>query len=196
MSLTDLQGIAEEVVQRARGQGFVVRREIREALAQAGLPETHWKDVLALAQAFLHHRHGRYYYVSVVNSRPRSDRQQREVQQAVRQIIHDYRVGTTEVERRQHGRVPFIQPTKILLPDHREIQLLSRDISPTGIRLIGTRSLQGQKVRVMIPRQDNGQGDWCFLVQILWSSQIGENLVEHGGVFLELLDPHQLKLRG
>ncbi len=175
MSLTDLQGIAEEVVQRARGQGFVVRREIREALVQAGLPETHWKDVLALAQAFL--------------------RQQREVQQAVRQIIHDYRVGTTEVERRQHGRVPFIQPTKILLPDHREIQLLSRDISPTGIRLIGTRSLQGQKVRVMIPRQDNGQGDWCFLVQILWSSQIGENLVEHGGVFLELLDPHQLKLR-
>ncbi len=196
MSLTDLQGIAEEVVQRARGQGFVVRREIREALAQAGLPETHWKDVLVLAQAFLHHRHGRYYYVSVVNSRPRNDRQQREVQQAVRQIIHDYRVGTTDVERRQHGRVPFIQPTKILLPDHREIQLLSRDISPTGIRLIGTRSLQGQKVRVMIPRQDNGQGDWCFLVQILWSSQIGENLVEHGGVFLELLDPHQLKLRG
>jgi hypothetical protein len=196
MSLTDLQGIAEEVVQRARGQGFVVRREIREALAQAGLPETHWKDVLALAQAFLHHRHGRYYYVSVVNSRPRNDRQQREVQQAVRQIIHDYRVGTTDVERRQHGRVPFIQPTKILLPDHREIQLLSRDISPTGIRLIGTRNLQGQKVRVMIPRQDNGQGDWCFLVQILWSSQIGENLVEHGGVFLELLDPHQLKLRG
>ncbi|HEV2949915.1 MAG TPA: PilZ domain-containing protein [Gemmataceae bacterium] len=196
MSLTNLQGIAEEVVQRARGQGFVVRREIREALAQAGLPETHWKDVLALAQAFLHHRHGRYYYVSVVNSRPRTDRQQREVQQAVRQIIHDYRVGTTDVERRQHGRVPFIQPTKILLPDHREIQLLSRDISPTGIRLIGTRSLQGQKVRVLIPRQDNGQGDWCFLVQILWSSQIGENLVEHGGVFLESLDPHQLKLRG
>jgi len=196
MSLTDLQGIAEEVVQRARGQGFVVRREIREALSQAGLPETHWKDVLALAQAFLHHRHGRYYYVSVVNAKPKGDQHQREVQQAVRQIVHDYRVGTTEVERREHGRVPFVQPTKILLPDHREIQLLSRDISPTGIRLIGTRSLQGQKVRVLIPRQDNGQGDWCFLVQILWSSQIGENLVEHGGVFLELLDPHQLKLRG
>lgn len=197
MSLVDLQGIADEVVQRARGQGFVVRREIREALSQAGLPETHWKDVLALAQAFLHHRHGRYYYVSVPHARPRNGhQQQREVHQAVRQIIHDYKVGTTEVERRQHGRVPLIQPTKILTPDHREIQVLSRDISPTGIRLIGTRSLQGQKVRVLIPRQDNGQGNWCFLVQILWSSQIGDNLVEHGGVFLELLDPHQLKLRG
>jgi hypothetical protein len=90
---------------------------------------------------------------------------------------------------------PFVQPTKILTPDHREIQLLSRDISPTGIRLIGTRNLQGQKVRVLVPRQDDGGGHWCFLVQILWSSQIGDNLVEHGGVFLELLEPHQLKLR-
>src|SRR5260370_37580277 len=97
MSLTDLQGIAEEVVQRARGQGFVVRREIREALVQAGLPETYWKDVLALAQAFLHHRHCRYYYVSVVNSRPRSNLQQRQVQQAFLQIIHKYRAGTTAV---------------------------------------------------------------------------------------------------
>jgi len=196
MSLTDLQGIAEHVINRARVQGFVVPREIRAALAEAGWPETQWKDVLALAQAFLHYRHGRYYYISVANARPRNDQiQQRDIQQAVRQIIHEYRVKTTDVERRQHGRVPFVQPTKILTPDHREIQLLSRDISPTGIRLIGTRNLQGQKVRVLVPRQDGGGGHWCFLVQILWSSQIGENLVEHGGVFLELLEPHQLKLR-
>jgi hypothetical protein len=196
MSLTALQGIADEVVQRARGQGYIVRREIQEVLAQAGLPESHWKDVLALAQAFLHHRQGRYYYVSVPKARSRNGHHQREVQQAVRQIIRDYRVGTIELERRQHGRVPLIQPTKILTSDHREIQLLTRDISPTGIRLVGTRNLQGQKVRVLIPRQNDGQENWCFLVQVLWSSQIGDNLVENGGVFLELLDPHQLKLRG
>jgi hypothetical protein len=195
MSLLALQGIADQVIQRARDLGFVVGRDIREALAQAGLAESHWKDVLALAQSSLHHRQGRYYYVSVPHSRNRNHHQNREVNQAVRRIIRDYRVGTTDVERRQHGRVPFVQPTRILLPDHREIQLLSRDISPTGIRLIGTRSLQGQKVRVLLPRSENGQGNWCFLVQILWSSQIGDNLVEHGGVFLELLDPHQLKLR-
>jgi hypothetical protein len=195
MSLADLQGIADQVVQRARDQGFVVGRDIRETLAQAGLAESHWKDVVALAQAFLHHRDGRYYYVSVPPSRPRNNHQQREVNQVVRQIIREYKVGTIDLERRQHGRVPFVQVTKILTPDHREIQLLSRDISPTGIRLIGSRNLQGQKVRVLIPRQGDGQGNWCFLVQILWSSQIGDNLVEHGGVFLELLDPHQLKLR-
>jgi hypothetical protein len=196
MSVTDLQGIAEHVINRARVQGFIVPREIRATLAEAGLAETQWKDVLVLAQAFLHYRHGRYYYVSMANTRPRTDQiQQRDIQHAVRQIIHEYKVKTIEVERRQQGRVPFVQPTKVLTPDHREIQLLSRDISPTGIRLIGTRSLQGQKIRVLIPRQDDGDGSWCFLVQILWSSQIGENLVEHGGTFLELLEPHQLKLR-
>ncbi len=73
MSLTDLQGIAEHVINRARVQGFVVPREIRAALAEAGWPETQWKDVLALAQAFLHYRHGRYYYISVANVRPRND---------------------------------------------------------------------------------------------------------------------------
>src|SRR5262249_32178817 len=155
MSLTDLQGIAEQVVNRARVQGFVVPREIRAALSEGGWPESQWRDVLALAQGFLHYRHGRYYYISVANVRPRNDQvQQRDLQQAVRQIMHEYRVKTTEVERRQHGRVPFVQPTKIITPDHREMHLLSRDISPTGIRLIGTRNLQGQKVRVLVPRQD------------------------------------------
>jgi hypothetical protein len=195
MSLTDLQGIAEDVINRARLRGFVVPREIRKVLAEAGLPETHWKDVLALAQTSLRFRQGRYYYISVANAQPRHQLQQRDIHQVVRQIVHEYKLKTTEVERRQHGRVLFVQPTKILTPDHREMQLLSRDISPTGIRLIGTRNLQGQKVRVLVPRQDDGGSHWCFLVQILWSSQIGDNLVEHGGVFLELLDPHQLKLR-
>jgi hypothetical protein len=196
MSLTELQGIADRVVDRARVQGFVVPREIRATLAEAGWPESQWKEVLALAHAFLHFRQGRYYYVSVVNAQPRQDQlHQRDIQQAVRQIIREYKVKTTEGERRLHGRIPFVQPTEILTSEHREIQLLSRDISPTGIRLVGTRSLQGQKVRVLIPRQDDSDGHWCFLVQILWSSQIGDNLVEHGGIFLELLDPHQLKLR-
>src|SRR6266849_4843868 len=97
MSLTDLQGIAEHVINRARVQGFVVPREIRATLAEAGWPENQWKDVLALAQAFLHFRQGRYYYVSVVSTQPRQDQlHQRDIQQAVRQIIRDYKVKTAE----------------------------------------------------------------------------------------------------
>ncbi len=195
MALPELKEIVESVLLRARAQGFVVSREIREELAGAGISEKHWKDVLALAQASLHFRQGRYYYISAANSLVRNEQShQREIQRAVREMLHQYKSKTTEVERRQHGRTPFVQPTKVITSDHRELQVLSRDLSPTGMRLIGTRSLQGQKVRVLIPRIEEESNPWCFLVQILWSSQIGDNLVENGGVFLERMDPNQLKI--
>jgi hypothetical protein len=195
MALPELKEIVESVLLRARTQGFVVSREIREELAGAGISEKHWKDVLALAQASLHFRQGRYYYISAANSLVRNEQShQREIHRAVREMLQQYKSKATEVERRQHGRTPFVQPTKVITSDHRELRVLSRDLSPTGMRLIGTRSLQGQKVRVLIPRIEEESNAWCFLVQILWSSQIGDNLVENGGVFLERLDPTQLKI--
>ena len=63
MTSTDLQGIANTVVRRAQRQGFVLPREVRQELAQAGAPDTMWKDVLALARSSLSYRKGRYYYV-------------------------------------------------------------------------------------------------------------------------------------
>jgi hypothetical protein len=195
MALPELKEIAESVIRRARNQGFVVSREIREELTGAGISEKHWKDVLALAQSSLHFRQGRYYYISAANSPARNEQnQQRDIHRAVREMLQQYKVQTTEVERRQHGRSHFVQPTKVITSDHRELQVLSRDLSPTGIRLIGTRSLQGQKIRVLIPRIGAEGNPWCFLVQILWSSQIGDNLIENGGVFLERLDPNQLTI--
>jgi hypothetical protein len=195
MALPELKEIAESVIRRARNQGFVVSREIREELTGAGISEKYWKDVLALAQPSLHFRQGRYYYLSAANSPARGElTQQRDIQRAVREMLQQYKVKTTEVERRQHGRSHFVQPIKVITSDHRELQVLSRDLSPSGIRLIGTRSLQGQKIRLLIPRLDETGEPWCFLVQILWSSQIGDNLIENGGVFLERLDPNQLTI--
>ena len=69
--------------------------------------------------------------------------------------------------------------------DQREMSLLSRDLSTTGIRLIGTRSLLGQKVRVLLPRSDSPE-PWSFLVRILWTCTVGDNLFENGGSFLEV----------
>ena len=68
--------------------------------------------------------------------------------------------------------------------DGREFTLLSRDLSTTGIRLIGTRSLLGQKIRLRIPRTDDG-GPWYFLVRILWTCAVGDDLYENGGLFVE-----------
>jgi hypothetical protein len=185
MTEIDLQRIAEAVVRRARQQGFVVPREVREELTRGGLSDTLWKDVLALARASLSYRHSRYYYVPAVSDRVRREQQQQEgLHQAVRQVIRQYRNSPALVERREQDRIDFMQPVQVQTEDGRAFTLLSRDLSPTGIRLVGPRQLLGQKLRVRLPR-NNGHGPWCFVVRVLWACAIGEDLFENGGQFLE-----------
>jgi len=185
MILTNLQGIATAVVRRAQRQGSVLPREVRDELTEAGLDATLWKDVVALARPALRYRQGRYHYVPVLSSRAQEEqRQQQAIGRAIRQLVRAVKKATPH-ERRQQGRCDFIQPVKVQTEDGREFTLLSRDISPTGIRLIGTRSLLGQKVQVSIAPSD-GAEPWSFLVRILWTCAVGDDLYENGGSFLEL----------
>jgi hypothetical protein len=183
MTDNNLEGVAERVVSRAQKQGYVVAREVREELAQASLAESLWKDVLALARASLSYRRGRYYYTSPVSERVRAEQtQQLTVQAAVRDLIQHCQSKSERVDRREQDRMDFIQPVKVIAEDGREFTLLSRDLSATGIRLIGTRRLLGQKVHVVVPL---GEGPPLeFLVRILWTCPVGDDLVENGGTFL------------
>jgi hypothetical protein len=182
-----LQGVADAVVRRAQRQGFVIPREVREELAQANEKESLWKDVVALGRGALTYRHGRYYYTTPVSDRVRREQTQlRDIQKAVRQLIRQYRAAASEVERRGEERCEFIQPVKVFTEDDREFTLLSRDISPTGIRLIGTRRFLGQKIRVKIPRTDSTT-PCSFLVRVLWTCAISDDLFENGGTFIELV---------
>ncbi len=186
MIATNLQGTAELVMRRAQRQGFVVARDVRAELANANLPETLWKDVVALARGSLSYRHGRYYYTTPVSDRVRREQsQQRDIQKAVRQLIRQYKAAANDEERREEERCAFIQPVKVQTEDQREFTLLSRDISPTGIRLIGTQRFLGQKIRVHIPRTD-GATPSSFLVRVLWTCAISDDLFENGGTFIEL----------
>jgi hypothetical protein len=187
MTSSNLQGITDAVVRRAQRQGFVIPREVREELVQANLPEALWKDVVALGQASLTFRRGRYYYTTPVSERVRREQtQQRDIQKAVRQLIRQQRAAAREIERREEDRYEFVQPVKVYTEDHREFTLLSRDISPTGIRLIGTRRFLGQKIRVDIPRTDSPT-PCSFLVRVLWTCAISDDLFENGGTFVELV---------
>ena len=108
MISTNLQGVAEFVVRRAQRQGYVVPREVREELAQAGVSESLWKDVLALARPSLSYRRGRYYYRAPVSARVREEQsQQRHIGRAVRRLMRQHRGGTAAVERREEDRVEF-----------------------------------------------------------------------------------------
>src|SRR5207302_7466404 len=110
MILTDLQGIANTIVQRAQRQGYVVPREIRAELSDAGLPDAQWKDVVELARPALYFRQGRYYYVNPVSPRLREELSQQErIQHAVRQLIRYHKRHADQVERRGQDRTDFIQ---------------------------------------------------------------------------------------
>src|SRR3954452_11826203 len=133
MNLNDLQNIADAVVRRAEKQGFVLAREVREQLAEAGLSEALWKDVVGLARPALRYRRGRYYPAASVRERILHEQdQQPAVRRAVRQIVRAHRTVAREVERRGDTRIDLIQPVKVRTEDGREFTLLSRDLSATG----------------------------------------------------------------
>jgi hypothetical protein len=184
MISTNLQGIVESVVRRAQRQGYVLPSEVREELAQASLSETLWKDVLALARPQLRYRAGRYWYNAPVSTRMRQEQEQQEgVQRAVQQVLEQHGPRPSGAERRAEERVEFVQQVEVLTEDGQTHTLLSRDLSATGIRLVGTHRLLGQKVRVCIPRTDGGE-PWNFLVRVLWTCAVGEGQFENGGAFL------------
>ncbi len=188
MTANNLQGVAEQVVHRAHRQGYVVPREVREELTAAGIADSLWKDVLALARHSLSYRNGRYYYSAPVSERVRAEQTQRlTVQAAVRDLIEQHQASASPVERRALGRVDFVQPVKVITEDKQELTLLSRDLSGSGIRLVGTRRLLGQKVRVLVPTPDGATRD--FLVRVLWTCPVGDDLVENGGTFLAVSEP-------
>ncbi len=187
MTQAKLQGIASTVVRRAQRQGYVVPREVREELAHAGLPAEQWKDVLNLARESLHYRQGRYYFLDAVSPRLQQQQSQQQiVAHAVRLVIRRHEATTAERERREQDRIDFIQPVKVQTEDGRRLNLLSRDLSPTGMRLLATRTLLGQKVRVALPNGVKGEGTW-FVLRVLWTCAVGDDLFENGGTFLEVL---------
>jgi hypothetical protein len=189
MISTNLQGVADLVIRQAQRQGFILPREIRSVLSGAGVCESLWKDVLAVARPALAYRKGRYYYAAPVSDRVRQEQsQQQGIQKAVRQLIRQYRSAAARVDRREEDRIDFVQPVKVRTEDEREYTLMTRDVSTTGIRLIGTRRLLGQKVHISIPALDDS-GAWSFVVRILWTCAVGEDLVENGGTFIEVAGP-------
>jgi hypothetical protein len=189
MISANLQGVAELVIRRAQRQGFVLPREVREILSATGLSESLWKDVVAVARPSLSYRRGRYYYQPPVSDRvARQQSQQHGIQKAIRRIIRQYRRAHDQVERRGQDRVDFVQPVQVMAEDGQEYTLLTRDLSATGIRLVGTRRLLGQKVRVRMASPTGGE-TLDFMVRILWTCAVGEDLVENGGAFLEVAAP-------
>lgn len=187
MPPTTLQKVAEAVVRQAQRQGFVVPRDVRTELKLAGLPEAQWKEVVAIAKGSLNYRQGRYYHLGALSPRLQKEQeQQRSIQKVIRRLIKQHRADIKHSERRGQTRVDFIQPVQVQTEDGKEYALLSRDLSTTGIRLLGTKRLLGQKVQVALPLGED-MPPCRLVVRILWTCAVGDDLFENGGNFLEIL---------
>jgi hypothetical protein len=189
MIQTQLRSVADNVLRRAQRQGYVVPRDVRDELTRAGLANVPWKEVLNIARESLHYRQGRYYFLEAISPRLHElQSQQQIVFHTVRELIRRHQAVRAENERRQQERIDFIYPARLQTEDHREYRVLTRDLSPTGIRLLGSRSLLGQKVRVHLVPADSSR-PCIFLVRILWSCAVGDDMFENGGSFLGMVDP-------
>ena len=187
MPMPTLQQVADIVIRRAQRQGFIVPRDVRSEMRLAGLDEKRWKEAVHLARDTLIFRQGRYYHKAAVSPRlEQEQRQHRAIAKALRPLIRQHRRKVREKERRGETRIDFVQPVQIQTEDGKEFTLLTRDLSTTGVRLIGTRRLLGQKVHVLLPTEEN-QGPHRLLLRILWTCAIGDDLFENGGAFVELV---------
>lgn len=182
-----LASVAEGVARKAQRQGYVVPREIRADLAAAGLPEDQWKDVIAQLRSALHYRQGRYYHVAAVSPRLHQEQlHQQRVAKAVRDVVREHRDAVKGRERRGQTRYDYVQPVRVRTEDGKEFGLLSRDLSTTGIRLIGTKGLLGAKVRITLT--PSGGKPLTLATRILWTCTVGDDLFENGGAFLQVVE--------
>ncbi len=99
----------------------------------------------------------------------------------VRRVVEAYQAARRKGERREKGRTDLVLPAEVRTEAGESFTLLTRDISETGLRLVGTRRLLGQRVIVRIPC---GPAHVEFAVRILWACPVGTDLVENGGSFL------------
>jgi hypothetical protein len=187
MNSIELQPVADAVLRLAKRQGFVTSRDVRVELRIAGLAEQAWKEAIAMVQGSLVYRHGRYYHKDAFSPRLQKEHaQQQAIQKAIRQLIKQHKNRDKNNERRGQARIDFIQPVKVRMEDGKEFALMSRDLSATGVRLLGTKGLLGHKVQLELPSA-NGEPACRLMVRILWTCTVGDDLFENGGSFMELL---------
>ncbi len=185
MPSSTLPEVAAAVVRQAQRQGYVVPKDIRTALRLAELSEEDWKRVANIAKDRLHYRQGRYYPLTAVSPRlQREKEQQQRIEKIIRKLLKAHRAASKRQERRGTPRVDFIQPVTVSTEDGKEFKLLSRDLSNTGIRLLGTKGLLGQKVQIALPLGES-QLQCKMTVRILWTCAVADDLFENGGVFVE-----------
>jgi hypothetical protein len=111
--------------------------------------------------------------------------QREAVCQAVRRLIRQHRATSACAEPRERDRIDFAHPVAVRTEDGRILSHVGRELSNTGIRLLGAQPLLGKMVRIHISQPEPGE-QFDFVVRILWTFAVADDLFENGGPFLEV----------
>src|SRR5262245_47377589 len=121
MASSEMQTVADAVLQLAKRQGFVTARDVRAELRIAGLSENAWKDVIASTASPLVLRQGRYYLKDAVSPRLQKEHaKQQAIIKVIKKLIKSHKSRAKTDERRGQVRVDFVQPVKIRTEDGKE----------------------------------------------------------------------------
>ncbi len=114
-----------------------------------------------------------------------------QIEQAITLLVQEQEKIDRELERRDTSRVVFLQTVKVRTDQGETLRLMTRDISFTGIRLIGAHRLLGQKIEIHIPKPTppgeipSEDSDTILQVRVLWTCEVGDQLYENGGTILD-----------
>lgn len=190
MNPPDLQSVANVILSRAKRQGYILPREIRMELKEAGHSITLWKQVVGLIRPSVKYRHGRYYFDSPGFSRLQLEQKQlRMVKETLDWLIGSQQEAEEPEDRRKEERAAFVRHVRVLTEDEQELTVVSQDLSSSGIRLVTDRSLLGRKIHLSLPRPNDKESPIVIAARILWSFAIADGLYKNGGAFLELISP-------
>lgn len=185
--------VKEAILRRAESRGYVLPREIREELQRLGFDGRRWREFIRQAGSLLTYKNGRYYYLPALNeTRLREEERQLHVRALLQALLEQHKRTHHREERRAADRMEAIWPITLILEDGSVHRAVTRDISAAGIRLLGSKSLLGQRIIARLTLQP-GQ-EHVFAVRILWTCEAGDQLYENGGTVLEVLTQADLNI--
>jgi hypothetical protein len=187
MNSPELHSVAQSVLSRARRQGYILPREIRMELKEAGQSTTLWKQVVNLIGPSLKYRNGRYYAQSSLTQLQREQNNLKHIRETLQEFLQKYQTPKSSDERRKEDRACYLRSVKIQTEDQQELTVLCQDLSLSGIRLVTERCLLGRKVRLYLPGPQGPDYPIIIAMRIVWSQSIADGLYKSGGTFLELI---------
>ena len=184
----ELNRVAKAIVSRAREQGYVRSLDIRDELKRNGEPARAGKTWCAGGPAAGAEERPLLLRLSAANADSQGTPQPSGGQAGGTALIRTYKAACVSVERRDHAAFTSSSPFASSARMGRNTTCSCRiSHSAESASWATARLARAESTRARAQHRQ-GPGQWQFSVHFLWSATVGDNLVESGGIFLEVAE--------